>query len=208
MEPNMQTNVLKALLAARQEFAPVVKAKINPHFKSRYADLEAVLDAVSPALAKAGLVLVQRTQVAEGGSVLLITDLVHAETGERLSATYPLIPARANDPQALGGCLTYARRYSALALLGIAAEDDDGQQASKPAAKTTTPAQQATRPANPTQPTTAEPSDAELEAAIRMVHATKTRDEATALWKDTPEKIRKRIAPTFIAHVEKIGGKK
>ena len=49
-----------------------------------------------------------------------------------MRSIYPLAPAKQNDPQALAGCLTYARRYSILCLCGVAPEDDDGQTASAP----------------------------------------------------------------------------
>lgn len=130
MQTNSQSNILKSLLAARADFGPIVKDKVNPHYKSRYADLETVLDAVSESLAKHGLLLVQRTEVGESGHVLL-TELVEVASSDKIVSTYPLVPSRPNDPQALGSALTYARRYSILALLGVAAEDDDGQKASQ-----------------------------------------------------------------------------
>lgn len=138
-QPPSQTNVLKALLAARQEFDPVIKNETNPHYKNRYADLRSVLGSVTPALAKHGLLLIQRTRPDESGLVL-VTEVVHAATGERLDSIYPLTPARPNDPQALASALTYARRYSTLTLLGIAPEDDDGQEASRPPKRRERPA--------------------------------------------------------------------
>lgn len=126
----MSKNVHGALLLARSKFGPVLKSKTNPHFKSKYADLQGVLDAVEDALSECGLVLVQRTEVKDGGAVVLVTELVHVETNGTIASVYPLTPAKPNDPQALGGAMTYARRYSALALLGLAPEDDDGNEAS------------------------------------------------------------------------------
>lgn len=122
-------NVYSALLRARAEFAPVVKGKTNPHFKSRYADLETVLDAVSEPLARQGLVLIQAPDVTAEG-IVLVTSLVWTGSQEKISCRYPIVPAKPNDPQALASAITYARRYSALALLGIAPEDDDGNAAS------------------------------------------------------------------------------
>lgn len=125
------TKVYQAILKARIKFGPVLKLKKNEHFKSRYADLQAVLDAVEDALAESNLLLLQRTECDERG-VRLVTELVEVTSGEKIASVYPLNPAQPNNPQALGGALTYARRYAALALLGLAPEDDDGQQGSRP----------------------------------------------------------------------------
>lgn len=140
MQTNTQTNtqtngvakVCRALLKARAEFGPILRNKENPHFRSRYADLQSVLDAVEDSLAKHGLVLVQRTACDDRG-VTLVTELIEVESGEILSSVYPLAPSKQNDPQSLGGAMTYARRYCALALLGLAPEDDDGNAASQKA---------------------------------------------------------------------------
>ena len=130
-------NIAKALLTARKAFTAVVKTQINPHFKSRYADLQDVFNAVDDALADNGLVVVQAV-MCDGTRTWLETRLIHVESGEYFRSDYPLQPGKTNDPQALGGALTYARRYALMALLGIAAEDDDGNTASqqpKPAQK-------------------------------------------------------------------------
>jgi hypothetical protein len=126
----MSQSVYAALLSARQEFDPVLKDSTNPHFKNKYASFSSVLTAVTTALDKHGLILVQTTKVRENGAAILVTELVHVETGQSLDSEYPLSPGKPNDPQALGACLTYARRYSALTILGVAPEDDDGETAS------------------------------------------------------------------------------
>jgi hypothetical protein len=163
------TNVYGALLAARSKFNPVLKNKENSHFKNRYADLQAVLDAADDALAEAGLVLVQTTDVRHEGTVLL-TRLHHVGSGTEIVSTYPLVAKDAGNPQALGGSLTYARRYQALAILGLAPEDDDGQQASRPAPKKQAQAQ----PLPKDDATPAE--DAEVHRALRYLGEAK--DEA------------------------------
>lgn len=133
MSTTETATIYKALLAARAEFSPVIKDKKNPHFKSMYATLEAVLDAVSESLYKNGLVLIQSPDCGPEGAVL-VTQLVEVTSGTSIACRYPLTPVKPNDPQALASALTYARRYSALSLLGIAPEDDDGNAATeKPA---------------------------------------------------------------------------
>ena len=129
-------NVYAALAAAREEFLPVIRneeADVGK-FRYKYADLAQVLEATVPALTAHGLVPVQRTAYRDG-VCLLVTEIMHVDSGTSVVCEYPLLPARANDPQALGGAMTYARRYSYFALLNLAPEDDDGRQASKPAVR-------------------------------------------------------------------------
>jgi hypothetical protein len=123
--------VTKALLAAKAKFKPAVKDAENPHFGSSFLSLRGVLGAVADALAGEKLLLAQQTDVEmtpTGPVPLLVTRVIH-ESGEWLSSRYLLRPVKA-DPQSDGSALTYARRYAAMALLGIAAEDDDGNAAS------------------------------------------------------------------------------
>lgn len=115
--------LIKALIKAKSEFKSIQKDRINPHFKHKYATLDAVLDAVTPALSKYGLAIVQTTAIAEGKTILE-THLYH-ESGECITSPYPLPDI--SDPQKLGAALTYARRYSVCAILSVTAdEDDDG----------------------------------------------------------------------------------
>jgi hypothetical protein len=115
-----------ALIAARAEFPPIPKDSTNPHFKSKFASLDAILGAVVPVLSAHGLILVQPIR---GRSIE--TTILH-ESGEMLASSYPL-PENLDDPQKLGAAVTYGRRYSASSLLGITAdEDDDGNAASAP----------------------------------------------------------------------------
>lgn len=121
--------VSAALVAAQRNFAPALKSSTNPHFKSKYADLAACVEAVIDALNEAGLALVQKQHPHDGG-VAVETIFVH-ESGEQLSAGIMSVPASKQDPQGYGSALTYARRYSLMAACGIAPEDDDGNAASK-----------------------------------------------------------------------------
>jgi len=120
-----------ALAKAQGEMAHAAKDAENPHFKSKYADLSAVIDAARPHLAKYGLSVVQITDTDEAGSITLITQLNHA-SGQWVRSWYPVKPMK-NDPQGLGSALTYSRRYSYSAMTGVAAagEDDDGNAASE-----------------------------------------------------------------------------
>jgi hypothetical protein len=117
-------NLIQALIKARAEFPSIQKDKVNPHFKVSYASLDSVLDAVTPALCKHGLAIVQ---LMEKGNILK-THLFH-ESGEVLTSEYELPDIQENQKK--GAALTYARRYSVCALLSITADEDDDGNATK-----------------------------------------------------------------------------
>lgn len=120
----------EALAAAQMEITDPNKDSVNPHFRSRYADLATVLKTVRPVLAKHGLAITQTTQVDEQGRLLLVTRLHWRD--EELVGYYPIQPVKA-DPQGYGSALTYARRYTIQAIVGVAADDDDDGNAASAA---------------------------------------------------------------------------
>ncbi len=122
-------NIASALVKAQKAFGPALKTSTNPHFKSRYADLSACVEAVIEGLNANGIMLMQPCHESETG-VTVETLFVH-ESGETLSAGKLHVPAAKQDPQGYGSALTYARRYSLMAACGIAPEDDDGNAASQ-----------------------------------------------------------------------------
>lgn len=124
---NTVTTLLPALLKARASFDPVLKNAANPHLKSKYANLNSVIDAVDKPLADNGLIVVQASTSTDS-VVEVETILFHAESGEFIGCNVKLSPAK-NDPQGVGSAITYARRYGMLSLLNLAAEDDDGHAA-------------------------------------------------------------------------------
>ena len=134
--------IAAALVKAQRAFGPALKTSSNPHFKSRYADLAACVEAVMDGLNANGIALVQQTHECESG-VIVETVFVH-ESGETFSAGKLHVPAIKHDAQGYGSALTYARRYSLMAACGIAPEDDDGNAASKrtPAAPAVVPGYQ------------------------------------------------------------------
>lgn len=107
---------------------PAIKDATNPAFKSKYADLAAVWEAVRGPLAEHGFGVIQAPQF-EGDTMFLETTLLHA-SGEIMISRYPLRPVK-QDPQGFGSAITYAKRYALSAMLGVVAdEDDDGNAAS------------------------------------------------------------------------------
>ena len=127
------SKIAPAFIAAKKAFGPALKAKNNPAFKgSKYADLAACLEAVDDALLENGIALYQETSLDDTG-VTIETCFLH-ESGELIRGGKLHVPASKQDPQGYGSALSYARRYSLMAACGIAAEDDDGNAATKPAA--------------------------------------------------------------------------
>lgn len=122
--------VSAAFVRAQRAFGPALKTNTNPHFRSKYADLSACVEAVIDALNAEGIAMVQRTAPSDSG-VIVETVFIH-ESGESMSSGQLHVPAAKHDPQGFGSALTYARRYSLMAACGIAPEDDDGNAASKP----------------------------------------------------------------------------
>lgn len=123
------TEAAKALVASQKTFGPALRNATNPHYKNRYADLEACIAAVMPALNNNGLALIQRV-VPVDGWVHVETVFLH-ESGESISGGIIRLPVQRPDPQGYGSALTYARRYGLMAACGIAPEDDDGNAASR-----------------------------------------------------------------------------
>ena len=128
-EPTGPATIAEALSSAQAEITDPPKDSVNPHFKSRYADLATVLKTVRPVLAKHGIALVQTTDILDG-TLVLVTRLLWRD--EEILGRYPVQPVK-NDPQGLGSAMTYARRYALQAIVGVAADDDDdGNAASAP----------------------------------------------------------------------------
>lgn len=127
--------ISEAMAKAFAQIEGAVKGKTNPAFRSKYADLAAVVDAIKPALAEHGLFFRQVTHNAEGG--VCIETIIHHASGESLACGPLFVPASKHDAQGYGSALTYARRYSLMAAFGVPAEDDDGNAAvaSKPERK-------------------------------------------------------------------------
>ena len=122
------TAAIKAFIAAQNAMEPARKQANNPAFKSKYADLSAVQEAVLPALNANGFGLQYLGGFDEHGEYQE-TVFLH-ESGERFFTRVRLIVAK-NDMQGYGSAKTYARRYGLMDLAGIAPEDDDGNAAAK-----------------------------------------------------------------------------
>ncbi len=161
-----------AMCKSQAEMKNPTKDAVNPHFKSRYADLAGVLDAVKPAFTHNGLSIMQFPCELDDKPALT-TILAHI-SGEWIEATIALRPTKP-DPQGVGSALTYFRRYMLQSIAGITAEDDDdGNAASRPQ----------TQPAR--QPEQA-PAPSTMQARAKFVQRfamCKSRDELEAIYAD------------------------
>lgn len=120
--------IAAAIVKAQSEMGNAIKDSTNPFFKSKYADLLSVLDASLPALNKNGISVLQPTIVQDGKNYVQ-TILMH-ESGEYISGITEIKVKEANNPQAEGSGISYARRYGLSALVSIGVADDDGNAAS------------------------------------------------------------------------------
>jgi len=124
MKTSEQISELAAALAAAQGMMEnAIMNRTNPHFKTKYADLAAVLNAARKPLSANGLAVVQTI-----GDGVLHTRLLHT-SGQWIASEHPL--PMSGRPQEIGSALTYARRYSLSALIGIAADEDDDANAAQ-----------------------------------------------------------------------------
>ena len=119
--------IATALAKAQGAMDNASKDRVNPAFKSRYADLASVRDAVTGPLSANGIALVQAPRTIDQG-VEVETRLIHT-SGQWLACTVCAAP-KAFDPQSVGSCVTFLRRYGAMAICNLAPEDDDGNASS------------------------------------------------------------------------------
>ena len=112
-------SIYKQLLEVQKEVGAISKDSKNPFFKSKYFDINKLIEVVNPVLSKHGLVLLQ--PILEGR---VYSKLIDAETGETLESylELPNLP----KPQDLGSCVSYYRRYTLASLMGLQATDEDG----------------------------------------------------------------------------------
>ena len=179
-----------ALVKAQKAFGPALKTSTNPHFKSKYADLAACIEAVIDALNENGIALIQQSHECADG-VTIETLFIH-ESGETLSGGKLHVPASKQDPQGYGSAMTYARRYALQAACGIAPEDDDANRA----VASPRPAEKASRAVR---------SQAEVE---NLVSAATTPELLTTVWKALLPEEREMVRDLAAKHGEKLKGAK
>ena len=123
----------KALAIAQASMGPALKGAKNPHFRSSYADLSSVVEAIREPFTSNGLAWVQAPSLdPDTGLVTVATRIVHS-SGQWVEASVSAMPGRGGkadlSPQAVGSAVTYLRRYGLQALAGVPSADDDGEAA-------------------------------------------------------------------------------
>lgn len=127
MQTSPETNELfSAISKAQSEFKSLPFNRVNPHFKSKYADLTATLDMARGPLTKHGLCLIQSVSFNDNG-YFVTTQICHS-SGQWISESLKLLVQK-QDMQGLGSAITYAKRYQAQAMLGLSGDDDDDANA-------------------------------------------------------------------------------
>jgi hypothetical protein len=117
-------SIYKKIYEAKKGIGTILKDSKNPFFKSNYLSLNGLIDAIENVLVENELILLQ--PIKEG---CVVTQLIDTENGEIVESSIQL--PNIQDPQKLGSCITYYRRYTLQSLLGLNAEDDDGNAATK-----------------------------------------------------------------------------
>ena len=128
--------IATALLKAQSEMSNPKKGAVNPFFKSKYADLNAIREAVIPILNANGISVLQPIVHVDNKNFVK-TILLH-ESGEFMESLTEIIYNKINDAQAQGSGISYARRYSLQSFVCVGADDDDGQKAVQPKQNATT----------------------------------------------------------------------
>ncbi len=126
-------SIYKKLHEAKKEIGKISKDSKNPFYKSKYFDINGLLEHVEPIIQKHGLLLLQ--PILDGK---VRTEIIDVESGDKVASEIGL--PQLNDPQKLGSCVSYYRRYTAQSLIGLQATDDDANKAITPTPKQTSKA--------------------------------------------------------------------
>ena len=122
-----ETNLIESLVKAQSEMTHAAFDQTNPHFKSKFASLKSVIDAIKPALNANGIIFMQVSHPLDHGVGI---ETIFCKADEKLSTGVVMVPVDKANAQGLGSALTYAKRYSLAMACGIAADvDDDGNGA-------------------------------------------------------------------------------
>jgi len=135
------TNLAVALAKFQAEVTQPKKTATNPHFRSKYATLDEIINTVKPVLAKHGLSYMQ--SCGGDGERITITTLLMHESGEWIESEPLVLKADKISPQGAGSAITYGRRYMLSAVLGVASEEDDDGNAAEGGSKANNNASQA-----------------------------------------------------------------
>lgn len=182
------SNIYEAVFNVQQGMGVVAKSADNPFFKSKYADLPDVWDALAPLLGENKLMVHSYLDARDAGQPdMLVTEVIFTPSGDKLTSTSTLMLDK-GTVQAVGSYITYMRRYNICMMFGVVTDDDDGNAASAP------PKPQYVAPAP-------KPVDtAELMGLQNLLKNTKTVDELKTNW-STINAILPRMNPAQVASI-------
>ena len=123
MQSEQIDQLVAALAIAQGDISPAPKSAENPHFKSKFANLTSIWEACRTQLSAQGIAVIQTIDI-QGDMLLLVTTLAH-KSGQWIRSKAPIIAGEKKTPQTIGSAITYMRRYSLAAIVGVAPEDDD-----------------------------------------------------------------------------------
>lgn len=204
METSLATSptlgeLAKALAAAQGQIQSAKKSAQNPHFRTRYADLASIWDACRGPLSAHGLCVVQTTDPQGRDGVMVTTSLLHASGEWIRSSLY--VPVSKADAQGFGSALTYARRYSLAAMVGVAPDDDDDAEQATGRQPQREPVRQAPPPppSEPAEETDWAAFEQQATAALAVVTSTETLAAIAAgvSKRSPPKKVRDAIAKAY-----------
>jgi hypothetical protein len=161
-----ENNIYQAILQAQGMIGSVTKNAKNPFFKSNYADINNVIESISPVCQSLGIVFTQCPKVTENNADVLVTRLTLQDNPKEFIESEVRLFLPTADMQKLGSAITYARRYALISMFGLETEDDDAQSVSK-------------------HPTASQKRSAEIIKAMdKLVEAHKNKDleTATNIW--------------------------
>lgn len=183
----------EALSKAQSVLEGALTDSDNPFFKSKYADLASVWKACRKPLTDNGLAVMQTTYpIPENPELIGLETVLSHVSGEWITGNLVMKPVK-NDPQAIGSCITYMRRYSLAAIVGVSPEDDDGNAASAPGKNESAkpkdrPKEAPKPPTNPPEDMTAEKEAFALKCAELAMSAKEVADFKKWVFKKPPTK--------------------
>ena len=188
----------KALAKVQATVQNAKKDARNPHLKSKYADLASVREAVSRPLADQGIAVVQTMEPHGMSGVCVVTTLMHSSGEWIRGRCFIPVPESKNPAQSFGSALTYARRYSLAAIVGIAADEDDDAETASPRAPSSGPQLQQSQP-----------TEERVQKARSAIDACKTIDELDAVGaalKKSPAEIQQAVTSDYVAKLNALKG--
>ncbi len=138
---------------ARSKMGAVIKGSDNPFYKSKFADINDVIKTIKECLNSNGITYLQPLKIKEvaGSKVNVVETILLHESGQYISSEIEVVQKDKDDPQKLGASITYVRRFALQSIVGLPAEDDDGNKASGKVSKKSEPKKKESKVSSPSK---------------------------------------------------------